>query len=87
MKVNNYVIRNLDILDYAISRAFKDRFILRLSKNKMIYLYDTDECGRDRLVKSKSELVDILQCGNLMEFTYPKDKNVMKNVLKEIGVI
>ena len=87
MKVNDYVIKNLDILDYAISRAFKDRFILRLSKNKMIYLYDTDECGRDRLVKSKSELVDILQCGNLMEFTYPKDKKVMQKLLERIGVI
>lgn len=80
-------MRNEDLrfINNALYKASKYRFELRVSKNDILYLYDKDEVGFDRIVRRKAEFKDIMSCMNLQEFT--DDKERMQNLLERMGVI
>lgn len=76
-------IEDINFINKALYKASHDRFELRISKNDVPYLYDFDEVGHYRIIKSRVEFNDIMSCMNLLEFT--SDENKMKELLERLG--
>ena len=57
---------NLDLFNIVLARASKDRFELRQSKTGVYYLYDFDD---KEIIRNKEEIIDIIGCQNIEEFT------------------
>lgn len=87
MKVSKFFEDNIEVLSYAVDRAFKNRYDTRLSRTGFLYLYDFEESGSLAIVRSKYEILDILDSGSrLTEFAWDEDKEVLDKMLKELGI-
>lgn len=87
MKISKFFEDNIEILSYVVDRAFKDRYDVRLSRTGFLYLYDFEESGSLAIVRSKYEILDILDSGNrLTEFAWNEDKEILDKMLKELGL-
>lgn len=85
MKIGPMINYYLNEFNRALSYQSKYRYEARITKNNMLYLYDYDDEGFSRVIRSKSEIKDILSCMNLNE--YEKEKELMYVMLQELGVI
>lgn len=81
----NYDLNNdLDFFNKILTKASKDRFELRKSKNGKYYLYDFDEVGYNAVVRNKAEIKDIIECQFLENFTTKKEYKRIEKILKEM---
>jgi hypothetical protein len=79
---------SIDRFNQLLWRASQERYELRLSKNNKYYIYDFDDEGYNRVVRKKSEMIDILENQFLEMFTNDHEEwKQIERLLKEIGGI